>query len=132
MDDITTPLYLTSQYNIDDGNYYNKVTLTGGTVDTPIYRADVQDDVAIAKAKRVVSRTYKHDAAVTQAQVDALAAYYLSQGVSLPSRIRLSSLVLPDIEIDDILVKEGKRYEIKSFSIPLSVIEQRIEAVEIL
>ena len=132
MDDTESPLYITSERAIDDANYYNKVVLVGGTVDTGIYRAEWQDNNAIANAGgRIVQRYYTRDAAVTQDQVDGLAKYYLSSGVSLPATIDMTSLVLPDIELGDIIEKGGKRYEVKSFNVPLSTESQKIGAKEI-
>jgi hypothetical protein len=133
MDDIDTPLYITSTQTIDESNYYNRVILVGGKVDTPMYRAVVQDDAAIARAGgRIVQRYYTRDAAVTQSQVDGLAAYYLSTGVSLPAELKLTSLVLPDLEKGDVIEKNGRKYEIRSFDVPLGTGEQSISAGEIL
>lgn len=133
MDDLDTPLYIDVNRSMDEANYYNRVVLVGGTTDTPIYRAEVEDVAAIGTAGgRIVQRYYTRDAATTQAQVDALAAYYLSMGVSLPTKIELTSLVLPDLEIGDILTKDGIRYVVRSFDIPMGLSSQKIEAGEIL
>ena len=132
IDDDTDPMYISASRSVKDDNYYNKVTLVGGMVDTPIYRATVEDTAAIAAAGgRVVSRYFKRDAAVTQTQVDGLAAYYLSNGVLLPSTLSLTSLVIPDLERDDIIQKGGVRYEVRSFNVPLGLGTQSIEAGEI-
>lgn len=130
--DGTEGVYITSSRTIDEMNYYNSVTVIGGTMDTDIFRATRTNPEAIAKAKRTVHRLFKVDAAVTQTQVDGRADYYLSQGVSLPSQINLTNLVLPDIEIGDVLRKDGRIYEIKSASVPLDLQLQDITAREIL
>lgn len=131
--DGATPLYITAAQNIDESNYYNKVTVVGGTADTAIYRATVQNDEAISRAGgRVVQKYFTIDAAVTQTMVDGRAAFYLSNGVLLPKRLSLETLVLPDLELGDILEKDGKRYEVREFNIPLSLSTQSITAGELL
>lgn len=126
-------VHITSSRTIDEMNYYNSVTVVGGTVDTDIFRAQLQDNAAIARAGgRVVHRRFSVDAAVTQTQVDGRATYYLSQGVSLPSKINLTSLPVADVEVGDVLTKDGRLYEVKTASIPLDLSIQTIEAREIL
>lgn len=133
MDDIDQPFYLTSEQAIDDDNYYNKVTVVGGKTDTPIYRQTYSDTAAIAKAGgRIVQRYFTIDAAVTQAQVDGRAAFYLSNGVLLPRQLKLTNLVLPDLELGDIIQKGNTRYEVRQFDVPLSLDSQNITAGEII
>lgn len=133
MDNIEQPYYLEAERTIDDANYYNRVTVVGGKVDTPIYRRTYQNDGAITKAGgRIVQRYFTIDAAVTQAQVDGRAAFYLSNGVLLPAKLKLSSLVLPDLELGDIIQKAGTRYEVRQFDVPLSLAPQNMTAGEII
>lgn len=133
IDDAESPLYITASKDIDDSNYYNRVTVVGGLTDTPIYRATYQDDDAIARAGgRIVQKYFTVDAAVTQDQVNGRAAYYLSQGVQLPSQLKLTSLVLPELEIGNILQKGQQRFEVRAFSVPLSLSAQDITAGEII
>lgn len=132
MDRINQPYYLEAERDIDDSNYYNRVTVVGGKADTPIYRQTYENATAIAKAGgRIVQRYFTIDAAVTQAQVDGRAAFYLSNGILLPAKLKLTSLVLPDLEIGDIIEKGGVRYEVRQFDVPLSLAAQNITAGEI-
>lgn len=129
LDDTEAPIYITSSLDVDDSNYYNKVTVVGGTTDTPIYRATLQDNNAIALAGgRIVQRYFTIDAAVTQAQVDGRAAFYLAGGVQLPTTLNLNTLVIPNLEVGDILQKDGTRYEVRSFDVPLGFGVQTIKA----
>lgn len=129
VDDVESPIYISASTDVDDSNYYNKVTVVGGTVDTPIYRATFQNNDAISLAGgRVVQRYFTIDAAVTQAQVDGRAQFYLSGGVQLPATLSLESLVVPNLEIGDILIKDNIKYEVRSFNIPLSTDIQEIKA----
>lgn len=132
MDDITDPKYLTAEQDISEDNYYNKVILVGGKTDTPIYRATVQNTTAITKAGgRVVQRYFTYDAAVTQSQVDAIAAYYLSNGVLLPRQLKLTNLVLADLELGDIIQKGSTKYQVRQFDVPLNLEAQNMTAGEI-
>ena len=133
LDNPASPYYISSERTISDDNYYNKVTLVGGKADTPIYRSTVQNTDAITAAGgRVVQRYFSRDAAVTQVQVNALAAYYLSNGVLLPATLKVESLVIPNLELDEIIQKDNKRYEVRGFNIPLGLGTQNIDAGEIL
>lgn len=133
MDAAHDPLYISSTTSVDDDNYYNKCTVVGGKTDTPIYRATVSNADAIAAAGgRIVQRYFTYDAAVTQDQVTALATYYLSNGVLLPRQLKLDSLVIPDLEIGDIIEKAGRRYEVRGFDVPLGLASQGISAGEII
>lgn len=132
MDDDISPLYISSEKIVDDLNYYNSVTVVGGRADTDIYRASLSNSDAIDRAKRVVHRYFTIDAAVSQAQVDGRASYYLSQGVQLPFNLRLTNLVIPNLEQGDIISKDGRRYEVRAFNIPLGLGEQNITAGEVI
>lgn len=126
-------VHITSSRTIDEANYYNSVTVVGGTVDTDIFRKQLQDDDAIARAGgRIVHRRFSIDAAVTQTQVDGRATYYLSQGVSLPSQINVTNLVLADVTVGDVIRKDNRSYEVKTATIPLDLGTQSITAKEIL
>jgi hypothetical protein len=129
LDDEERPVYLDASRETDDSNYYNKVTVAGGTADTPIYRISIKDYDAIARAGgRIVSKFFKIDAAVTQAMVDGRAAFYLSGGVQLPVTLDLNTLVIPNLELGDIVTKEGIKYEVRSFDVPLGTSSQTIKA----
>lgn len=133
LDDPDDGVYVTSSRSIDEQSYYNRVTVVGGTVDTEIFRATRESAEAIARAGgRVVQRYFTVDAAVTQSQVDGRADYYLSQGISLPSQINITNLVIPDLEVGDVVEKAGKRYEAQSITVPLDLQLQSISAKEIL
>lgn len=132
VDDQGGSVYISSKRTVDDTNYYNSVTVVGGTVDTDIFRAHRNSPTAIAEAKRVVQRYFTVDAAVTQVQVDARADHYLSMGVSLPRRISLVNLVLPDIDAGDVIEKAGVKYEVVDASIPLDLSTQGLSAREVL
>jgi hypothetical protein len=126
------PLYLSSEKVTDDSNYYNRVTVVGGMMDTPIYRKTIQDDAAIALAGgRIVQRYFTINAAVTQTQVDGRATFYLEGGVQLPVQLNLNTLVIPNLEIGDIIKKESKIFEVRSFDIPLGLGTQSISAGEV-
>lgn len=132
VDDEEAGVYISSSRSVDDTNYYNSVTVVGGTVDSAIFRATRQSTAAIAAAKRTVQRYFTVDAAVTQAQVNARADHYLSMGISLPRRIALTNLVLADIDAGDVIEKDGVRYEVVDASIPLDLSTQSISAREVL
>lgn len=133
MDDESTPIYINASTDFDDSNYYNKVTVVGGTADTPIYRSTVQNNAAITLAGgRIVQKYFSIDGAVTQDQVDGRATFYLSGGVQIPATLNLDSLVIPDLEIGDILMKDSVRYETRSFNVPLSTAIQTIKAGKVM
>jgi hypothetical protein len=132
MDDPDVPLYITSLFNIDDSNYYNSVTVVGGLVNTDIFRSSAQDTAAIAAAgNRIVQKYFTVNAAVTQAMVDGLAASYLSGGVLLPRKLQLTNLVISDLDVGDIIMKDGTKYQVTSFDVPLGLGTQSIQAGEI-
>jgi hypothetical protein len=77
---------------------------------------------------RRITRYFKDDAAASQDQVDAQAVKYLDEGIRIPSTINIENVPLIDLEAKDIIVKDGVKYEVLSFNIPLDLSLQSIEA----
>lgn len=125
-------IYVRSSRSIDTDQYWNKVTVVGGTVDTGIFRQTYYNDIEYQKAGRWVTRFFKEDVATSQEQVNDLAAQFLDAGSRLPVNISIHSLPLADLEPKQIVTKSGVKYEIIDFNIPLNLDLQQIRAGEVL
>lgn len=131
--DPSDPIEINSEFEVNDDNYFNKVTILGGKADTAIYRSTLTDAAAVARAGgRTVSKFFKNEGAVSQAHTDAIAAYQLKQGAQLPFTLRSETLVIPDLETGDVLKRLTRKFQVKTFNVPLGIGTQTVEAGEIL
>lgn len=126
------PTELKADLQVAEDSYYNTVTVVAGKADTAIFRSTASSPQAIAKAGgRIVRRYFTTESSLTQIGTDALANYYLSNGVSLPFTIDMESLVIPNLEIGDIIERRLRRYQITGFTTPLGLGTQTIKAGEV-
>ena len=131
--DPADPIEFESEREVDDTTYFNAVTVVGGKSDTDIYRSSIQDDAAIVRAGgRIVREYFKLEGAVEQTHVDAVAAAYLKEGVLLPFTISQKNLVIPDLEVGDIIQRTDRRFKVKWFNVPLGIDTQTIKGGEVL
>ncbi len=124
----------TSQY-ADGQRYENYYGGAGGTVDLTAVPGDLY---FVAKAyvpgenRRRITRYFKDEAATSQDQTDALAVKYLDEGIRIPSTISLQSFPITSLEVKDIIIKDGVKYEVLEFNIPLGLGLQTITAGKVL
>lgn len=131
--DPSDPIEIESSFEVDDDSYFNKVTVLGGKADTAIYRSTLTDVAAVARAGgRTVSKFFKFEGAVSQTHTDSIAAYYLKRGAQLPFSLHLENLVIPDLETGDVFKRLTRKFEVKTFDVPLGIGTQTVEAGEIL
>lgn len=125
-------IFIESTRSLDTDQYWNKVTVIGGTVDTGIFRQTYQSDLEFQRAGRWVTRFFKEDTATSQDQVNDLATQFLDAGTRLPATISIHNLPLANLEPKQIIKKGNVKYEIIDFNIPLSLDLQQIRAGEVL
>ena len=116
----------TSSFKLSD--YFNRVIVIGGTADTEIFRAELENADQIALAGRTITRHIPVDVAASQDQVDALAEQYLDEGTRIPALLSITNFPIVDLEVKQIIEKDGEKYEVLSFNIPLGLGLQTIEA----
>lgn len=125
-------ILIESSRSIDTSKYWNKVIVVGGRVDTGIFRQTYENDNAIEKAGRKVTKFFKEDAATSQTQVNDLATQFLDAGLRLPATINIQNLPLSDLEPKEVIMKNNTKYEVIAFNIPLSADLQLIQAGEVI
>jgi hypothetical protein len=127
------PIEITADIEVSEDNYYNSVTVVAGKADTDIYRASAVSPQAIARAGgRVVKKYFTTESALSLVGTQALANYYLSNGISLPFIVNMNTIVVPDLEVGDIIERRARRYQITSISLPLGMGTQTLKAGEVL
>ena len=124
----------TSQY-ADGQRYFVAYVGGGGTITLDPVAGDlyfkITSYVPDANGRRI-TRYFKEDAATSQDQVDALAVKYLDEGIRIPSTISLQNFPITSLEVKDIIVKDGIKYEVLDFNIPLGLGLQTINAGKVL